>query len=56
MAEKILLLILQQAPAYQRLLHLKLDAAGQPENPEALRRLAQDHVIVRVNELTELAS
>jgi deazaflavin-dependent oxidoreductase (nitroreductase family) len=39
-AAKILLSILQQAPAYQRLLHLKLDAVGQPENPEALTRLA----------------
>lgn len=55
MAAKILLLILQSAPAYQRLLHLKLDATGQPENPEALTRLAQDHVFVRVTELTALA-
>ena len=56
MAAKILLLILQSAPAYQRLLHLKLDATGQPENPEALKLLAQDHVVVRVRELTALAA
>ncbi len=56
MAAKILLLILQSAPAYQRLLHIKLDAAGQPEHPEALKRVAQDHVVVRVRELTALAA
>ena len=48
MAAKILLVILQQAPAYQRLLHVKLDAAGQPENPEAFAHLAQEHVVVRI--------
>jgi len=56
MAAKILLLILQQVPAYQRLLHLPLDANGQPENPEVLTHLAQEHVIVRVRELTALAA
>ena len=56
MAEKILLLILLQVPTYQQLLHLKLDENGQPENPESLTRLAQNHVIIRVRELTELAA
>jgi deazaflavin-dependent oxidoreductase (nitroreductase family) len=56
MAAHILLLILQRVPAYQRLLHLTPDTTGQPENPEALTRLAQEHVIVRVRELTELAA
>jgi deazaflavin-dependent oxidoreductase (nitroreductase family) len=56
MAAKILLQILQRVPAYQRLLHLTLDSSGQPEHPEALTRLAQDHVIVRMRELTELAA
>ncbi len=56
MAANILLQILRQVPAYQRLLHLPLDATGQPEHPEALTRLAQDHVIVRMRELAELAA
>ncbi len=56
MAANILLLILRQVPVYQRLLHLPLDATGQPEHPEALTRLAQDHVIVRMRELAELAA
>ncbi len=56
MAAKILLLILQHEPTYQWLLHIKLDASGQPEQPEALTRLAQDHVIVRMKELAELAA
>jgi F420H(2)-dependent quinone reductase len=47
---------LQQVPTYQRLLHVPLNSTGQPENPEALKRLAQDHVIVRVRELTALAA
>jgi deazaflavin-dependent oxidoreductase (nitroreductase family) len=53
---KTLLLILQRVPGYQRLFHLKLDATGQPENPQALTHLAQDRVIVRVRELTALAA
>jgi len=56
MAAHILLLILQQVPTYQRLLHVPLNSTGQPENPEALKRLAQDHVIVHVWELTALAA
>ena len=56
MAAKILLVILQQAPAYQRLLHVKLDAAGQPEDSEAFTRLAQEHVVVRIKGLAKLAA
>jgi deazaflavin-dependent oxidoreductase (nitroreductase family) len=56
MAANILLQILQRVPTYQRLLHLPLAANGQPEHPEDLTRLAQDHVIVRVKELTALAA
>ncbi len=56
MAANILLRILQQVPAYQRLLHVKLDATGQPEHPEALTRLAQDHIIVRLGGLSALAA
>lgn len=55
-AAKILLQILQRVPAYQRPLHLPLAANGQPEHPEDLTRLAQEHVIVRMRELTELAA
>ena len=56
MGANILLRILQRVPAYQRLLHLRLDATGQPENPEAFQRLAQDYIIVCVRELVELAA
>lgn len=56
MAANILLQILQRVPAYQRLLHVPLATNGQPEHPEDLTRLAQDHVIVRMSELTELAA
>ncbi len=56
MVAKILLQILQDVPAYQRPLHLPLTASGQPEHPEDLTRLAQEHVIVRMRELTELAA
>src|SRR5438067_13608590 len=56
MAAHILLLILQSVPAYQRLLHVTLDATGQPEHPEALTRLAQDHVTIRMRELSELTA
>lgn len=56
LAATILLRILQQVPAYQRLLHVKLDVAGQPEHPEALTRLAQDHIAVRLTGLCALAA
>ncbi len=55
-AAKILLQILQRVPAYQQPLHLPLAANGQPERPEDLTRVAQEHVIVRLRELTELAA
>lgn len=53
MSVAILLQLLQTVPAYQRFLHLPLDATGQPRHPEDFSRLAQDHVIVRIQELTE---
>jgi len=43
---KLLLVIMQHAPAYQRLLHVKLDASGHPEDAEALKHLAQEHVVI----------
>ena len=51
-----LLRIMQRVPAYQRLLHIKLDANGQPERPEALTHLASTRVTVRVRELTALTA
>jgi deazaflavin-dependent oxidoreductase (nitroreductase family) len=56
MAANILLRILQLVPAHQRLLHVPLATNGQPEHSEDLTRLAQEHVIVRMSELTELAA
>lgn len=46
MGAKVLLQFLQQVPAWRWDLHLKLDATGQPEHPEALKRLAQDDLVV----------
>jgi deazaflavin-dependent oxidoreductase (nitroreductase family) len=51
-----LLRIMQRVPAYQRLFHIKLDATGQPEHLEDLTRLAEERVIVRMRELTELSA
>ena len=51
-----LLLFLQQFPRYQRLISIKLDANGQPENPEAFKRFAQDMIIVQMRELVEVAA
>jgi deazaflavin-dependent oxidoreductase (nitroreductase family) len=56
MAAKILLQILQSTPTYQQLLHVTLDAKGQPEHPEDLTHLAQEHVVVRMGELSEIAA
>ena len=56
MVAKILLVILQKAPAYQRLLHIQLDATGQPGNSEAFTRLAQEYVVVRIKEVAEQAA
>jgi hypothetical protein len=51
-----LLRIMQRIPAYQRLFHIKLDVTGQPEHPQELTRLAEERVIVRMRELTELSA
>ena len=51
-----LLLFLQQFPRYQKLIHVKLLANGQPENPEAFQRFVQDMVIVQVREQVEVAA
>jgi deazaflavin-dependent oxidoreductase (nitroreductase family) len=51
-----LLLLLQQFPRYQRLIHIKLVANGQPENPEAFQRFVQEMVIVQMKELVEVAA
>ena len=51
-----LLLFLQQFPGYQRLMHIKLAANGQPENPEAFQRFAQRMVVVQMKELVEVAA
>jgi deazaflavin-dependent oxidoreductase (nitroreductase family) len=51
-----LLLFLQQFPRYQKLIHVKLDANGQPENPEAFKRFVQDMIIVQMRELVEVAA
>jgi deazaflavin-dependent oxidoreductase (nitroreductase family) len=54
-ANKVLL-FLQQFPGYQRLIHIKLTANGQPENPEAFQRFAQGMVIVQMRKLVEVAA
>lgn len=41
-----LLLFLQQVPTWRWELHVKLDANGQPEDSEALKRLAQDDLVL----------
>ena len=51
-----LLLFLQHFPRYQKLIHVKLDANGQPENPEAFKRFVQDMIIVQMRELVEVAA
>src|SRR5947207_15647451 len=51
-----LLLFLQEFPGYQRLVHIKLVANGQPENPEAFERFIQDMVIVQMRDLVEVAA
>lgn len=43
---KALLLFLQRVPAWRWELHLKLDATGQPEHPEDLKRLAADDLVL----------
>ena len=51
-----LLLFLRQFPGYQKLMHMKLAANGQPENPEAFQRFARNMVIVQMKELVEVAA
>ncbi|HYB02716.1 MAG TPA: nitroreductase/quinone reductase family protein [Ktedonobacteraceae bacterium] len=51
-----LLMFLRQFPGYQRLMHMKLAADGQPENPEAFQRFAQGMVIIQMRELVEVAA
>jgi deazaflavin-dependent oxidoreductase (nitroreductase family) len=51
-----LLMYLRQFPGYQRLMHMKLDADGQPENPEAIQRFAHSMVIIQMRELVEVAA
>ncbi len=51
-----LLQFLRQFPDYQRLMHMKLAADGQPENPEAFQKFAQSMVIIQMRELQEAAA
>ena len=51
-----LLLVLQQFPRYQKRIHIKLDADGQPENLEAFKRFVLDVIIVQLSELVEIAA
>jgi len=51
-----LLMFLRQFPGYQRLMHMRLAADGQPENPEAFQRFVQGMVIIQMRELVEVAA
>jgi deazaflavin-dependent oxidoreductase (nitroreductase family) len=51
-----LIMFLQQFPGYQRLMHIKLAANGQPEDSEAFQRFAQSMVIIQMRELLEVAA
>ena len=51
-----LLMFLRQFPGYQRLMHMKLDSEGQPENPEAFQRFVQAMVIIQMKKLVEVAA
>jgi F420H(2)-dependent quinone reductase len=51
-----LLLFLRQFPNYQKLMHMKLAANGQPENPEAFQKFVQSMVIIQMRELVEVAA
>ncbi len=51
-----LLTFLRQFPGYQRLMHMKLAADGQPEDPEAFQRFIQSMVIIQMKELVEVAA
>lgn len=51
-----LLMFLRQFPGYQRLMHIKLSANGQPENPEAFQQFVQNMVIIQMREMAEVAA
>jgi hypothetical protein len=51
-----LLLFLRQFSGYQKLIHSKLDANGQPEDPGAFKRFVQGMIIVQMRELVEVAA
>lgn len=51
-----LLLFLRRFPGYQRLMHMKLAANCQPEDPEAFQRFVEDMVIVQMREMVEVAA
>jgi deazaflavin-dependent oxidoreductase (nitroreductase family) len=53
---KKLLMFLRHFPGYQRLMHMKLAADGQPENPEAFQRFVHSMVIIQMRELVEEAA
>ena len=52
---KALLLFLQQVPTWRWELHVKLDATGQPEHPEDLKRLAADDLVLCTIQLAKAA-
>jgi deazaflavin-dependent oxidoreductase (nitroreductase family) len=52
---KALLLFLQKVPAWRWELHVKLDATGQPEHPEDLKRLAADDLVLCTIQLAKVA-
>ncbi len=49
-------MFLRNFPGYQRLLHMKLTADGQPENPEDFQRFVHNMVIIQMRELMEVAA
>ena len=51
-----LLMFLRKFPGYQRLMHMKLAADGQPEDPDAFQRFVQSMVILQMKELVEVAA
>lgn len=46
-----LLTVLQRVPAYRRYWKVELTPKGQPADPEALSRIANDNVLVRIGDL-----
>jgi hypothetical protein len=51
-----LLLYLRQFPGYQRLMHMKLAADGQPEDPKAFQQFTESMVIIQMKGLAEVAA